>query len=258
MSSESGSMIWLVLPAYDEADNIGRLLGEILATWQETLPHRALRVLVVDDGSSDSTADVVREVAARHPDHVELLQHQQNQGLAEAIRTGLTTAAARSGPRDVILTMDADNSHVPGLIPSMVRALGEGYDVVIASRYQPGARVVGLSAKRRLLSLGASLLFRALFPIPGVRDYTCGFRAYRAALIQPVLAENPQFISERGFSCMVDILLKLRTRQPPVTMAEVPLLLRYDKKEGASKMNVGATVKDTLALVARRRLGRDD
>jgi dolichol-phosphate mannosyltransferase len=255
-------VIWIVLPAYNEEANLGRLLGEILATWQENLPHRAMRVLVVDDGSADDTRGVVERfrdgLAPTSGCAVELLAHEQNQGLAEAIRTGLTTAAERAGDRDIILTMDADNSHVPGLVPTMVRALGEGYDLVIASRYQPGARVVGLSVQRRALSYGASLLFRALFPIPGVRDYTCGFRAYRAEMIKPVLAENPQFISERGFSCMVDILLKLRTREPPVTMAEVPLLLRYDKKEGASKMNVGQTVRDTLALVARRRAGRDD
>ena len=257
-------MIWIVLPAYNEEANIGRLLGEICATWKENLPYRELRVLVVDDGSADRTAEVIASFRdaldpAEYPGcAVELLAHPENQGLAEAIRTGLTTAAERAGDRDIILTMDADNSHVPGLVPTMVRAIGEGYDLVIASRYQPGARVVGLSLERRALSFAASLIFRALFPIPGVRDYTCGFRAYRAAMIRPVLAENPQFISERGFSCMVDILLKLRTRQPPVTMAEVPLLLRYDKKEGASKMNVGETVRDTLALIGRRRAGRDD
>lgn len=257
-------MIWIVLPAYNEEANIGRLLGEIFATWVENLPHRSLRVLVVDDGSADRTAEVVQRFQtdldpARFPNcAVELIPHEVNQGLAEAIRTGLTTAAERAGDRDIILTMDADNSHVPGLVPTMVRAIGEGYDLVIASRYQPGARVVGLSLKRRALSFGASWLFRGLFPIPGVRDYTCGFRAYRAAMIKPVLADNPQFISERGFSCMVDILLKLRTQQPPVTMAEVPLLLRYDKKEGASKMNVGETISDTFALIARRRMGRDD
>lgn len=257
-------MIWIVLPAYNEAANIGGLLQEICLTWQETLPHRSIRVLVVDDGSADGTGDVVERFRDELSADVfpgcaiELLRHEQNQGLAEAIRSGLSAAAQRAGDRDIILTMDADNSHVPGLIPSMVRVIAEGYDVVIASRYQRGARVVGLSQHRRALSFVASFLFRGLFPIPNVRDYTCGFRAYRAGLIREVFEENPQFISERGFSCMVDILLKLRTRQPSVTMAEVPLLLRYDKKEGASKMNVGATITDTLALIARRRMGIED
>jgi dolichol-phosphate mannosyltransferase len=183
------------------------------------------------------------------------VQHERNRGLAEAINTGLAHAAEQAEARDIILTMDADNSHTPGLIASMVRKIHEGHDVVIASRYQPGARVVGLTLHRRLLSRVASLLFQAVLPIPNVRDYTCGFRAYRASLIQRVRQDDPNFISEQGFTVMVDILLKLRTQQPEVLMAEVPLLLRYDLKKGASKMNVGRTSRQTLALIVRRRLG---
>ncbi len=254
--------IRVVLPAHNEAPNIGGLLEDILRTRAEVMPHRAFAVLVVDDGSVDDTAAVVeRFIARQEPDPdcvVELVRHPENRGLAEAIRTGLTTAAERSGEHDVILTMDADNSHVAGLIPSMVRVVSEGYDLAIASRYRPGAQILGVPLHRRFLSFGASLLFQALFPIPGVRDYTCGFRAYRAGLVREVFAENPHFITQDGFSCMVDILLKLRTRRPPVTMAEVPLLLRYDKKEGASKMNVPKTLGDTMVLVVRRRLGMKD
>ena len=187
---------------------------------------------------------------------ITLLRLERNQGLAEAIKTGLTHCAARSEARDIILTMDADNSHTPGLIPSMVRLIQEGHDVVIASRYQRGARVIGLSPTRRLLSWGASLLLRTLFPIPCVRDYTCGFRAYRATLLRKVLDSNPHFISEKGFTVMVDILLKLRKLRPAVVMTELPILLRYDKKLGASKMNVSQTMADTLGLTVRRLLGR--
>jgi len=151
--------------------------------------------------------------------------------------------------------MDADNSHPPGLIVRMLQLIGEGHDVVIASRYQPGGRVLGLSFFRGFLSLGAAWMFRLLFPIRRVRDYTCGFRAYKVPVLQRALKENPNFVSERGFSCMVDILLKLRTTQPPLVMNEVPMVLRYDKKAGASKMRVFRTVKDTLRLLARRRLG---
>ena len=88
-----------------------------------------------------------------------------------------------------------------------------------------------------------------------MRDYTCGYRAYKVPVIQRALKGNPRFVSERGFSCMVDILLKLRTVRPPLVMNEVPMVLRYDKKAGASKMRVLRTVKDTLKLLARRRLG---
>ncbi|MEE2829091.1 MAG: glycosyltransferase family 2 protein [Myxococcota bacterium] len=255
-------MIRLALPAYNEEPNITELLRDICLTFEEVLPHRSYEIVVVDDGSSDATAERVGDFRQeldgdRFPNaSIRLIRHEQNRGLAEAIRTGLMACAEDSLDRDIILTMDADNSHLPGLIPSMIRKVNEGHDVVIASRYRPGARVLGLAAHRRLLSLGASWLFRTLFPIPDVRDYTCGFRAYRAVMLKKVMESNPDFFSEQGFTCMVDILLKLRLEDPPVLMTEVPLLLRYDKKVGASKMNVGRTVRDTFGLIGRRLMTR--
>ena len=117
--------------------------------------------------------------------------------------------------------------------------------------------MIGLSLQRRLLSALASVVFRVLFPIPGVKDYTCGYRAYRAGLLQRVMVNNEDFISESGFSAMVDILLKLRRAYPDLLAREVPLLLRYDKKLSASKMNVKKTIRQTLSLIWRRRFGSD-
>jgi dolichol-phosphate mannosyltransferase len=137
----------------------------------------------------------------------------------------------------------------------MLQLISEGYDIVIASRYQPGGRVEGLSLFRSFLSLGASWMFRIVFPIPNVRDYTCGFRAYRVSFLQHAMKEIPNFVTERGFSCMVDVLLKMRTLRPRAIMGELPMILRYDKKAGASKMRVFKTIRDTLKLLARRRMG---
>jgi dolichol-phosphate mannosyltransferase len=253
-------MIHVALPAYCEEGNIASLLRDICLTMEEVAPHRKYRIVVVDDGSTDRTAarveDFQQEMGDRFPGgRVELVRHETNLGLAEAIRTGLTHCIEGAQDRDIILTMDADNSHLPGLIPSMIRKIEEGHDVVIASRYQRGARVVGLSLSRRFLSYGARWLFRVLFPIPGVRDYTCGFRAYRVGLLRKVIDEHPNFFSEQGFVVMLDILLKLRL-EPHVLMTEVPLLLRYDKKKDASKMNIRTTVKDSLWLAVRRVGGR--
>jgi len=255
-------MLFIGMPAYNEGKNLPFLLREICWLAEESLPHRDITVVVVDDGSADDTAAVVRNFAAgldrkRYPRvQIELVPHEVNKGLAEAMKTLLTHVAGQGGPRDVLVTMDGDNSHPPGLIVRMLQLVGEGHDVVIASRYQRGGRVLGLSRFRGFLSVGASWMFRLLFPIRNVRDYTCGYRAYRVPVLQRALKEHANFVSERGFSCMVDILLKLRTARPALVMNEVPMVLRYDKKAGARKMRVLRTVKDTLLLLARRRLGK--
>jgi dolichol-phosphate mannosyltransferase len=134
----------------------------------------------------------------------------------------------------------------------MVRMISEGYDVVIASRYREGSRTIGVPVLRRALSRGASWLFRAVFPIQGVRDYTCGYRAYRAGVVRSAIARyGEEFLDQDGFQCMVDILLKLRPMH--LVFGEVPFILRYDYKEGGSKMNVSKTVRDTLGLMWKRR-----
>ena len=244
--------VWVVLPAFNEAEDLPGLLVRIrMALTEVGLPYR---VLVVDDGSTDGTGDIVRSFGESMP--VMLETHEVNQGLGATIRDGLLKACELADPRDVLVTLDADNSHTPELILRMVRQVREGSDVVIASRYRPGSRVRGVPLHRRLLSRIGTLVFRVLFPIRGVRDYTCGYRAYRAGVLQEVIErDGASFFEEEGFQVMVDILLKLR-RNRDLIFGEVPLILRYDLKAGVSKMNVGRTIRRTLSLLARRRLGR--
>ena len=225
-------MILIVLPAYNEAEGLPVLLREIRQVMNES--RLDYKVVVVDDGSTDATWDGIVRNADEMP--VVPVRHEVNRGLAEALRSGLQVALTEAAPTDVIVTMDADNTHAPGLVMRMLGLIREGHDVVIGSRYVPGARVVGVPFHRRVLSYSASLLMRAVFPIEGVRDYTCGFRAYRASILQKAFARySESLISQKGFSCMVDILLKLRTLDHPI-MTEVPLVLRYDLKHGMSKM----------------------
>ena len=137
---------FVVLPAYNEEQALPRLLAKLAPLYTEG--RLGGRVLVVDDGSRDHTADIARNWG----DPVELVSHSHNMGLGAALRTGLTHATRLAAPDDAIVTMDADDTHLPGLVPRMVQILGEGYDLVIASRYQPGSRTLGVSAARRFLS----------------------------------------------------------------------------------------------------------
>jgi dolichol-phosphate mannosyltransferase len=243
--------VWIALPAYNEQDALPPLLDAIRAALEPAgIPYG---VIVVDDGSRDGTGRAASQASFHMP--VELVTHEVNQGLAAALRTGLNAALARCGPDDVIVTMDSDNTHPPRLIAEMLTRIRSGSDVVIASRFQPGARVVGVPPSRNLYSQAARWLFQIMFPIRGVRDYTCGFRAYRAdALRQATDKFGDALISETGFSCMADLLLKLR--RLPLEMSEVPLELRYDRRGTGSKMRVLRTIRQTLLLILRRRFGQ--
>lgn len=150
--------------------------------------------------------------------------------------------------------MDADDTHAPSGIIGLVSGIDRGHDVFIASRYQEGAVVVGVPWSRRFLSYAASLLFRTIFPIRGVRDFTCGYRAYRADVLrQAALRYRQDFVNQDGFQCMVDVLLKLSRMN--LRFGEAPLILRYDRKGGKSKMKVFRTVRKTLVLLLKRRIG---
>jgi dolichol-phosphate mannosyltransferase len=241
---------WIVLPAYNEEAALPPLLRSLIDRLTED--QREFTIVVVDDGSKDNTLRVVEEFGQKYP--VIALSNIRNLGLAETIKRGLIYATEKSSADDVILTMDADNTHPAGLALRMIRLIREGNDVIIASRYREGSAIRGLSFQRRFLSYGASWMFRMLFPIAGVRDYTCGYRAYRAEVMKRLVLEHgDSFITETGFTCMVDILLRLRGRD--LVFNEVPLVLRYDLKPTNSKMRVWKTVWDTLTLAMRRFLG---
>jgi dolichol-phosphate mannosyltransferase len=244
-------MIVVVLPAYNEEHAVPLLIQRLRSVAHTEL-DQPLCILVVDDGSHDQTAERVRALAG---DDLILVQHGRNRGLGEAIKTGLSQAIRLGPDVRVIVTMDADNTHNPDLLPGMVAAIERGTDVVIASRYRKGSQVVGLSKLRELLSLVMSWLFRVLVPVRGVRDYSCGYRAYRAELIRQGFDRwGDELVSRAGFSCMVELLLKLNRLQ--ANMSEVPMVLRYDYKQGASKMKVGKTISETLALAWQERLVR--
>jgi dolichol-phosphate mannosyltransferase len=245
------SRVLVVLPAFNEEENLGTLLEQIdEALYAERLDYE---VIVVDDGSKDGTLAVAQAHARHMPIRIE--RHLVNQGLGATMRDGLRAAVTMAGPNDVVVAMDADNTHKPGLIRAMLSVIREGYDVVIASRYQSGAVVRGVPFLRRVLSSAASLLFRLVFPITGVKDYTCGYRAYRASLLRAAFDKyGDQFVNQEGFQCTVDLLLKLSMMG--AICRELPFVLRYDLKGGVSKMRVARTIRRTLGLMLRRRLGK--
>jgi len=240
-------LIYYLLPAYNEEANIAALLGKISATMKEL--GEEYETIVVDDGSKDRTAEIVESL--KDVAHVRLFRHETNRGLHESLRTGIAKFLRLSrNDDDILVTMDADNTHEPSTAPAMIELVRSGYDVVIASRYRPGSREVGLSFTRCFMSRVVNLMLAVLFRIRGARDYTCGYRAYRrSALSRAWKAYGDKFIESETFSATAEILLKMG--KLGIRVAEVPFVLRYDQKGGMSKMRVIATVLDYFRLIMR-------
>ncbi|MGQ0645292.1 MAG: glycosyltransferase [Elusimicrobiota bacterium] len=239
-------MLYVLLPCYNEEKSLPPLLGGI----RRTLAGSDHKVLIVDDGSADGTARVVEEWSRQMP--LEIIRHGENKGLGAAMETGFAALATRLNDHDMVVVMDADNTHDPSLIPAMVGKSTEGFSIVIASRFAGEGKEVGLAFHRKFLSRGAGAVLRLFFPVDGVSDYTCGYRLYTGMVLKEGLKNyGGRLVEERGFACMVEILIKLTRMLPRGAVAEVPLVLRYDLKEGESKMRVFRTIFRYIILCFR-------
>jgi dolichol-phosphate mannosyltransferase len=239
-------MIHVLLPAHNEEAALGRVLDEA----SRVLAGRPHHIWVVDDGSTDGTSDVAAARAGRLS--LTIVRHEKNQGLGKALQTGIRNILPRLEDADVVVSLDADNTQPADLIPSLSALIEDGRaDVAIASRFAPGGAMVGVPFHRRLTSLGARLVLSAAFRLPGVRDYTCGFRAYRGRLLREASRRWDPLITENGFAAQLEWLLKLSALSPVIV--ERPLVLRYDQKPTPSKLPLFRTIFRTVSTMARLR-----
>lgn len=236
------------MPAYNEEAVLGKLLDQILQL--QPIFEDSLKVYVVNDGSADHTGDILRTYSSRFS-CINYLTHFQNKGLGAAIKTLFAAVHDLYGEDDVLVTLDADNTHSPRIIPEMIKKLHEeNLDIVIASRFISGAQESGLSLNRKIYSRGATCLLKLFFPIPNVRDYSCGYRAYRIGYLKRAMdLYHGQLITSSGFECMAEILA--RFSKIGVAAGEYPLNLQYELKVGKSKMKVMRTVMGYFRLVGK-------
>jgi dolichol-phosphate mannosyltransferase len=236
-------MIYVVLPAYNEEPNIKPLM-EALTELRQSIPN--IKPIVVDDGSADKTAEYARMYGEALG--VEVIEHVQNKGLGEAVKTGLRRGCEIGADDDIVVFLDADNSHNPDHINGMVKLIQKGADVVIASRYVPGGKEIGLTKFRSVGSRLMSLALASVFHVDGASDYTCGYRAYRVGTIRKGFdTYGDRLVSESSFVCMAELLVKLSSVGARV--AEYPLILRYDLKQGDSKMDIPKTLRRYVHFV---------
>jgi len=241
-------MIYVLLPAYNEEKALRPMMEKIARVMAEL--RTGYRVVVVNDGSKDRTLEILRELAGRYP--IDIIVHKYNRGLGETARDGFEYIAEIGAPEDIVVRMDCDDTHEPTYIPAMVQKIREGYEVVITSRYVKGGGQVGVDLYRRFVSRCANLLLKFFFPIRGLKEYTCGYRAYRVALIQDAIAIfGNQFIDLKGmgFTGTIEKLIKFKMMGARVT--EVPFVLRYDQKLSSSKVITSLTTLGYLVLIAK-------
>jgi dolichol-phosphate mannosyltransferase len=243
------SKLFVVLPCYNEEENI----REIIFEWEKQKEQikliglTGIEIVAVNDGSNDNTSIALEDCKVKYGD-ITILTHHINKGLGQAVKTGMEYVEKNGSPEDFMCIMDSDNTQSPIYIFDMLKAVSNlGSDCVIASRYRHNSEITGVSLFRNSLSLGARLYYSLVLGVPGVRDYTCGYRLYKVSLINKAFKLfGTSFIEENGFSCMVEILYKIHLCNGKVS--EVPFSLRYDLKKGASKMKVLKNVMKSINL----------
>ena len=224
--------VLVVLPTYNESENIDHVLRRIRAA----LPEGT--VLVVDDGSPDGTADQA-EILGKELGSIEVMRRAGKSGLGSAYRAGFRWGLDHGF--DACIEMDADLSHEPEALPDLVAPLADGKELVIGSRYIPGGVIPNWAWHRRLLSRGGNLYASTLLGL-GVSDATAGFRCYAASLLERL---DLDAVRAEGYGFQIEMTYE--SRKVGATILEVPIRF-VDRVEGESKMSTFIVV-EALGLV---------
>jgi dolichol-phosphate mannosyltransferase len=232
-----GRSVWVVLPTYNEADNLPQMLEALSELDLE------LHIVVVDDASPDGTGEIAAQAANKNT-RVHVIRREGERGLGTAYLAGFRYALASGA--DAVITMDCDFSHDPRTIPAMVAAFGSA-QIVVGSRYVSGGRTENWGVHRKILSAAANRFARALFRMP-IHDCTSGFRLYSRDVLESAIAEPPR---AAGYAFLVE-LLYLATRQEGVTVAEVPISF-VDRERGSGKMGLREVINGVRHLLRLKR-----
>ena len=241
-SGETGGAAWLVLPTYNEAENIEAMVTAVRAQLGEVAPG-AYRVLVVDDSSPDGTGRIADRLAAEHPE-VEVLHRAGKEGLGRAYIAGFGHALEQGA--QWVLQMDSDFSHDPKYLRDLLTAARAGAGLVIGSRYIRGGGVKDWGPVRRLLSRGGCLYAQAILTVP-VRDLTGGLKCWRR---ETLLAIDLPSVDSQGYSFQIETTF--RAVRAGARVVEVPIVF-VDREVGDSKMSSDIAL-EAIRMVPRLRL----
>src|SRR5215210_6709484 len=242
-------MIRFVIPAYNEAENIPRLLKDLAPRAREL----GARVIFVDDGSTDGTSEAI--MAHRQDLHLAIVRHEVNRGLGTAINSGLRAALGEAQDDDAVVTLEADNTSDLDDLPRMLERFAEGHDVVLASVYAPGGRIIGVAPWRLAASKAVSNTFRHLGGLQEMHTLSSLYRVYRAGTLRRAAdTYGYLLVREPGFAANVELLLKLYAAD--ATIAEVPTTNDWSTRKGQSKMKLTPTALAYFRVMIAHLAGR--
>lgn len=236
MSQAWNDATLVIVPTYNERENLGRLVSEL-----RRLPGN-LHVLIIDDNSPDGTGALADDLA-RHDGGVAVIHRPGKLGLGTAYKAGFAYGLHRH--YQFICTMDADFSHAPSSLPSLLDKTAQGYDLVIGSRYVPGGSVVGWPALRKLISYTANHLAH-LFLVMPARDCTAGFRCYRRTVLETI---DLDAIFSGGYSFLIE--MAFLCREAGFRIGETPITF-VNRTEGASKISKAEIYRAMYTLLRLR------
>ena len=235
---------WIVLPTYDEAENLEAILAAVLPVMRQALGREGFHVLVVDDDSPDGTGRIADRLAAAEPE-LRVLHRERREGLGPAYLAGF--AVALEGGASHLIEMDADFSHEPHDLPRLLAA-AEHADLVLGSRYVDGGVVTDWGLARRFISRGGSAYARRVLGLE-VRDLTGGFKCFRREVLEAI---DLPTVRSHGYAFQVE--LTYRAVRRGFRVVEIPIVFR-DRRLGRSKMS-WRIAAEAMLLVPRLRGSR--
>ncbi|HYY23176.1 MAG TPA: polyprenol monophosphomannose synthase [Thermoleophilaceae bacterium] len=233
---------WLILPTYNEAENVDPLVRAALPRLAEASPEH--RVLIVDDSSPDGTGEIADRLAAEL-DSVEVLHRERKEGLGRAYLAGFELALGRGA--ELLLEMDSDFSHDPADLPRLIRAAADA-DLVLGSRYVRGGGVADWGFVRRSVSRGGSWYARTLLRVP-IHDLTGGFKCFRREVLETIDLSG---VHSNGYGFQIE--LTYRALRAGFRVKEVPIVFR-DRRAGSSKMTARIALEAMWKVPALRLRG---
>lgn len=234
----TGRQALIIIPTYNEKENLGRLVAEVL----QVVPEAHL--LIIDDGSPDGTGDIADALAAADP-RIHAEHRTGKLGLGTAYIHGFKWALARG--YEYVFEMDADFSHQPKFLPDFLRA-AEDHDLVLGSRYIPGGGTENWTWQRQLISRGGNTYARTVLWLP-FKDLTGGFKCFRRRVLEALDLDG---IQQKGYGFQIE--LTYRAHKKGFRIAQVPIMFP-DRTAGQSKMS-GAIFREALLGVWKLRFAK--